>query len=1048
MLHRVLGHVGKPKMKAILNKHSLMGLKPHHVDLMTYCEACRLGNAKFKPKGKSSDNRAKRFAERLMSDNSGKLRVRSTNKSLYACVVVDEYSSWVWLKGLKSISETCSFLREVIEVKLHQRNDHAVKFFRSDNGTEYVNEAVSTLLAQHGIVRERTCPASSYQNGKAERTIGILFEMMRKALYESRLPPFLWLEALRWAVYTYNRIPLSNRKDGKSPFDLRYKKKPDISNLRPFGVRGGVTLTKPNRSGKHSATGHSCIMVGYGYVNGQKGYRLYIPRRKMVITSINAHFDTIYNSVTLRKRGYPELYMNDAQRHAINQAFKDEEIFDKDEDTPRPLILVKSNEASSEGGNNNNNVISSISDQSDLLIHDSEDVLTEKDLLQQLQNEVQNDSHNDLRSEDEKPVTPTLPLENTTDIEHTDDIDAADIVSEDADKTTSSESVKKNLHSVEPDAQLPRGWIAIDKDHPYLDRDKDGRQKEDIDEVEGDSIADRVRNRRMMTNEHPKYMGGLVLVTSEMKDLVSDHVTPKHYGAAMKSVDRDKWKEAIDLELQSIAKMGCYKVIDEKDLPKEANIIGYQWVFKIKKNGDGTVSRYKARICVDGSKQKFMIDFVETWSPVANQVTIRLVLALVVHHDLEILQFDIKLAFVSSEIDQPVYMRIPSGAKREPGKVWQLLKSLYGLKQAPRLFNEHLNKVLVKMQFKRSKNDPCLYIFKLKKTYTLLVIVVDDILLATNDLRHAKHFEQEMQKVFDLKSMGIPKYMIGMNLSRSKNKLQISQQEYIRDIAHRHEVINDAPTNLPASSSVRLVSTGIANQSESPPTDEKNYRALVGALMYTLHTRPDVATSVSMAARYLSAPRQSHLVYATKILRYLYTTKDLKLTYTKSAKPELICYADSSFADDTDSCRSRYGFQIYYGNALISWKSKLGSGVKLSTAEAEYVCAMQATKEIMWLRHMLEELHLGVAGPVVIYEDNQACIKMAENPIVSGRNKHMCTKMHYIRERIREKDVRLQYIPTKDQMADILTKNLPSHKFIPLREKMLNPGLHKPLGMH
>ena len=120
----------------------------------------------------------------------------------------------------------------------------------------------------------------------------------------------------------------------------------------------------------------------------------------------------------------------------------------------------------------------------------------------------------------------------------------------------------------------------------------------------------------------------------------------------------------------------------------------------------------------------------------------------------------------------------------------------------------------------------------------------------------------------------------------------------------------------------------------------------------------------------------------------------------------------------------------------------------LSTAEAEYVCATQACKEIMWVKHLLLELGKCQKYPVILNEDNQACIKMAENPIVSGRNKHMCTKMHYIRERIREKDVRLQYIPTKDQMADILTKNLPSHKFIPLREKMLNPGLHKPLGMH
>ena len=132
MLHRLLGHVGKPKMKAILSKYNLVGLKPHHVDLMTYCEACKVGSAKFKSKNKVSENRARKFGERVMSDNSGRLRTRSTNGSYYACVVVDDYSSWIWLKGLHTISRTCCFLQHVIEVELHQRNDHRIQFFRSD----------------------------------------------------------------------------------------------------------------------------------------------------------------------------------------------------------------------------------------------------------------------------------------------------------------------------------------------------------------------------------------------------------------------------------------------------------------------------------------------------------------------------------------------------------------------------------------------------------------------------------------------------------------------------------------------------------------------------------------------------------------------------------------------------------------------------------------------------------------------------------------------------------------------------------------------------
>ena len=156
---------------------------------------------------------------------------------------------------------------------------------------------------------------------------------------------------------------------------------------------------------------------------------------------------------------------------------------------------------------------------------------------------------------------------------------------------------------------------------------------------------------------------------------------------------------------------------------------------------------------------------------------------------------------------------------------------------------------------------------------------------------------------------------------------------------------------------------------------------------------------------------------------------------------------DSSHGDDTETRRSRFGYLIYFGNALVSWKSKLGSVVTLSTAEAEYMCATHACKEIMWIKHLLKELGKCQKYPVVINEDNQACIAMAKNPVVSGRNKHMEIKMHYVRQCVDQNEVTLRYIGTRDQLADILTKNLPASIFLPMREKIINPGQHKPVGM-
>ena len=123
-----------------------------------------------------------------------------------------------------------------------------------------------------------------------------------------------------------------------------------------------------------------------------------------------------------------------------------------------------------------------------------------------------------------------------------------------------------------------------------------------------------------------------------------------------------------------------------------------------------------------------------------------MVFAIAVHYDMELWQFDIVLAFVTSKIDKPVYMTIPKGAEGRKDQVWKLKKSLYGLKQAPRLFNKHLNKILENNGFKRSVFDPCLYVFKEGNVLMLLITVVDDLLLATNSNSHKEVFEKAMQK--------------------------------------------------------------------------------------------------------------------------------------------------------------------------------------------------------------------------------------------------------------------------------------------------------------
>ena len=124
------------------------------------------------------------------------------------------------------------------------------------------------------------------------------------------------------------------------------------------------------------------------------------------------------------------------------------------------------------------------------------------------------------------------------------------------------------------------------------------------------------------------------------------------------------------------------------------------------------------------------------------------------------------------------------------------------------------------------------------------------------------------------------------------------------------------------------------------------------------------------------------------------------------------------------------------GSAMISWSSRKQSSVALSTAEAEYISASDAGKEAIWLRKLLGGLFDGVLETTVIQCDNQSCVKLSENPVFHDRSKHIEMRYHYLRDMVHKGAIRLQYIPTEEQIADIFTKPLTAVKFVYFRDKL------------
>ena len=203
------------------------------------------------------------------------------------------------------------------------------------------------------------------------------------------------------------------------------------------------------------------------------------------------------------------------------------------------------------------------------------------------------------------------------------------------------------------------------------------------------------------------------------------------------------------------------------------------------------------------------------------------------------------------------------------------------------------------------------------------------------------------------------------------------------------------------------------------------YRSAVGSLIHLMRsTRPDIAVAVSIVSRYLDRPTKVHCDMVRRIYQYLAQSSSLGLVYKKHSNDPLtlVAYSDASYANSIDS-RSISGYGVLLCGALVSWYSHTQPVVALSTAESEYIGLTDTAKEIVWFKLFMHELGYS-QSKVVIYEDNEAAIKITKNPQYHKRTKHIQVRYHYIRDQLRDGVFQLEYIPTEHQLADMFTKGL------------------------
>ena len=581
---------------------------------------------------------------------------------------------------------------------------------------------------------------------------------------------------------------------------------------------------------------------------------------------------------------------------------------------------------------------------------------------------------------------------------------------------------------------IPLTGVVNDQEHAPTSNEHeledDDHEHDELDDDEEETQPQPRRSTRASTK--PPYLEDYILLAEVECErlLMIINNEPWNFSEAK---EQKVWIDACRDEIFSIEKNNTWVLVD---LPKGFKPIGLKWVFKIKRNADGSINKYKARLVAKGYVQRHGIDYDEVFAPVARIETIRLVIAIAAANGWEIHHLDVKTAFLHGELKEEVYVSQPEGfeIKGKEDKVYKLMKALYGLRQAPRAWNIKLNRILQEFGFTRCSKEPSVYRREEKSSTLMVCVYVDDLLVTGSSLQLIVEFKREMASKFDMSDLGRLTYYLGIEVIQDEEGIILSQNRYAQKILEETGMRECNLTHIPMEVNLQL-----SKASTERSIDAKEYRRCIGCLRYLLHTRPDLSFSVGVLSRYMQEPKDSHGAALKQVLRYLRGTTTCILRYRRSTSQVLVGYSDSSHNVDNDDGKSTTGHMFYFDQSPITWCSQKQEIVALSSCEAEFMAATEAAKQAIWLQELLSEIVGGDCKKVIIRVDNKSAISLTKNPVFHGRSKHIHRRFHFIRECVENEQIEVEHVPGNDQKADILTKALGRVRFKEMRRLI---GVH------
>ena len=997
--HRRLGHLNRQDLIRLQDMSTGMELTKAPKHMQPMCEACKKGKMKARPSRRPQDPVFEKN-ECIDSDLCGPIDPPAIGGYLYFSIKTDRATGYSWIYLLRTKDEFFTIVEEhFLPMIKTQTPAYKIKRWRTDCGTEVANNLVDALMKKLGIIWEPSAPYAKQQNGGSEKKNLTVMDAVRAILADAGLPAYLWGEILKTLVKLKNCGPVSRlRVQNMTPYEAYYNVKPDLSHFRLLGCDAWHAISKEVKGQKKlSDRGVKCKLIGY---EGTHQYRLWNPATRRVFISRDVEFDESY------MLAYP------------NQAFH----WDGDSELSMPEDFA------TPGGD-------------EVLPHEEanvEDIIrldTPNRKSLDRQHGGQSSQEDEIESNPRSPP-PSPPAER---VRESASLDERLLHPDPHPDATYTELPRQSGRRRQPTERrrLNDRWD---------DKDNWGRQAamvveqgyfEDLVAASQQSYCREVTVQKA-TEDDAQYdhdfdpdedFNALIdLAKAHVAEAASLEEEPMTIKEALAGPYKAQWKAALDAEMNAHKKMGTYKRVRLSSLPPGTKILTSRMVFKVKRDVNGAVKKFKARWCARGFEQRFGVNFTDTYASVVKSMSYKALFAIIAHEDLECEQMDVITAFLNSILKEKIYIWPPEGFE-EDGWVWLLIRALYGLKQSPREWYQTLSEFLISQGFQRLESDHSIFVNN--KTRLIVPVYVDDLLIiGPKNSSQIGKLKKVLNKRFEMTDLGPCNHYLGMAVTRDRanRTLHLSQKTYIEKVLARFGMQDCKASVTPMDVGVNLEAE---HDHQATVGEVKYYQAQVGCLLYlTTQTRLDIAIAVQRLGRFNLNPSKPAEGATKKVLRYLQGTKELGITY--GGGDGLLGYTDADWAGDSTTRKSTgaYLFTLYGG--AISWSSKLQTCVALSSCESEYMAQTQASKEAVWISRLLKELDLGYglpSMPVSIKADNQGAIALSTDPKFHSRTKHIDVQWHFVREMVEKGCIRLEYCPTEEMAADGLTKPLEKVKF-------------------